>query len=219
MRDVAQRPGADLFLGHQPAAAETLGIADHDVHLGLLDGVEHPLRLGEIGGERLLDQHGDAVRDAGQRGFDVQMLVGGDDGGIHFRSREQFAEVRRDEVRPDLFRDQLGALRVLLGDADPFHLGMASGDLPADEADATGSDDGQPDLLGLLSSSRTSLVGSGWAARPAREDRWPHVARRRGRRRCTPASPAAPARASPGRGGRSATASRKWIVSAFMGPA
>ena len=81
-RHVAERAGAHLLLGREPAAAEALRVADDGVELGVGDCLEHALRLGKVGGERLLDQHRHAALDRGQDRLDVQVLVGGDDGAV-----------------------------------------------------------------------------------------------------------------------------------------
>ena len=51
---------------------------------------------------------------------------------------------------PTFSRDELRALRVLLGDADPVDLRMARGKLAADQSDAAGADDGEADAFRLL---------------------------------------------------------------------
>ena len=88
MRHVAERAGAHLLLGAEPFAAEALGVADHGVELGVGDRFEHAGGLGEIGGERLFDQHRHAALDRRQDRLDMQMLVGGDDGAGDFRPRQ-----------------------------------------------------------------------------------------------------------------------------------
>ena len=79
----------------------------------------------------------------------MQVLVGGDDDAGDLRPLEQLAVVLRDEVGADLLRDVEAAIVVLLGDADPFHGGMARRHLAAEQADPAGADDGKPDLLRL----------------------------------------------------------------------
>ena len=60
----------------------------------------------------------------------------------------------RDEVGADLRRDLAGAVRVLLGEPDPFHRRMAVRDLAAEQSDAAAADDRDAEFL-CLRSSRT----------------------------------------------------------------
>ena len=157
MRDLAQRAGADLFLRHQPAAAEALGVADHGVDAGLLDG-----------GERAAD----SARSVAS-GFSISIgslrCATADSTGSTCRCSSvetttaltsgRASSSRKSVVTksaPHLLAHDFAALGVHLGDADPVHLGVARGELAADQADAAGADDGEADLLGLLSSSRTA---------------------------------------------------------------
>ena len=62
-----------------------------------------------------------------------------------------------DEVGADLGRDLAGAVRVLLGDADPLHRRMAVRDLAAEQPDAAAADDGEADVLGWRSHALSPL--------------------------------------------------------------
>ena len=148
--DVAERARAHLLLAGEPFAAEALGVADHRVELGVGDRFEHAGGLGEVGGERLLDQHRHAALDRRQDRLDVQVLVGGDDGGGDFRSRQQLAVAGGDEIGADARGDVAAAIVFELGDADPFDRRMARRHFAAEQADASGADDGKADALGVL---------------------------------------------------------------------
>ena len=117
---------------------------------GALDGREHGGGLGEIGRERLLDHHRELALERGHDGIDVQMLVGRHHDRGHFRLLQELAEIRRHEIRADLVGDELRAVRIDFGDADPVDLRMARGELAADEAHPPRADDGQADAFGLL---------------------------------------------------------------------
>ncbi len=108
---------------------------------------EHLFGFGKIGGERLLDQHWNAALDRRHDGIDVQMLVGADDGGGHFRPLEQFDVALRDEIGADFGGDFAGAVRVFLGEPDPFDRRMARRHLAAKQADAAAADDGEADAF------------------------------------------------------------------------
>ena len=78
------------------------------------------------------------------------MLVGSDDRGGYFRPAQQLAMIAGYEIGPD-FRGHLpGALRVLLGDADPIDVPMPRRHLASKQPDASCTDDGQADALWLL---------------------------------------------------------------------
>ncbi len=143
-------PDAHLLLAGEPFAAEALGVADHGVELGVGDRLEHARRLGEIGGKRLFDQHRHAALDRCEDRLDMQMLVGGDDGGGDFRPRQQLAMAGGDEIGADARADIAAAIVIELGDADPFHRGMARRHFAAEQADAAGADNGEADALGVL---------------------------------------------------------------------
>ena len=113
--------------------------------------LQHPRGFGEIGRERLLDQHRNAALDGGHDRIDMKMFVGRDDDGVHFGTPQQFAIIGGDEIGADLVGDQLGACRVLLGDADPVDGRVARRDFAAEQADTAGADDREADALSLLS--------------------------------------------------------------------
>ncbi len=118
----------------------------------------------EIGRERLLDQHRDAALDRRHDRIDVQMLVGADDRGGHFRPLEQFDVALRHEVGVDLRSDLAGAVRVLLGKADPFDRRVARRHFTAEQADPPAADNGKADAFGLFlqlfSPARTFCLNS-----------------------------------------------------------
>ena len=147
--DVTERAVADLLLAGEPFPAEALGIADDGVELGVGDRFQHAGRLGEIGGEGLLNQHRHATLDRGQDRLDMQMLVGSNDGAGDFRSRQQLAMAGGDEIGADARRDVAAAIVIELGDADPLHRRMARRHLAAEQADAAAADDGKADALGV----------------------------------------------------------------------
>ena len=136
-------PFRTFSLRAEPFPAETLGVADHGVKLGVGDRLEHARGLGEVGGERLLDQHRHAALDRGQHRLDMQMLVGGDDGASDFRPRQQLAMAGGDEIGADARTDVAAAIVIKLGDADPFHRGVARRHFAAEQADAAGADNGE----------------------------------------------------------------------------
>ena len=146
-RHVAERAGAHLLLGAEPLAAEALGVADDRVELGVGDRLEHARRLREVGRQRLLDQHGDAALDRRHDRIDMQVLVGGDDRAGDLGPLEQLDVALGDEIGADLGRDLAGAVRVLLGDADPLHRRMAVRHLAAEQPDAAAADDREADVL------------------------------------------------------------------------
>ena len=93
----------------------------------------------------------------------MQVLVGGDDGRGDFGPREQFPVIVGDEVRADLFPDQLQALGLDVGEADEVDLGMAGGDLAAEQSDAARADDREADAPGVLlghAAPRRALPGA-----------------------------------------------------------
>jgi hypothetical protein len=141
--DVAERARAHLLLRGQPAAAEPLSVAGHDVDAGLLDRREDARRLFEIGRERLLDHHGKPALAAEHDRIDMKVLFGRDDDGRHFRAAHQLAIVLRDEIGADRLRDFLSALRDALGDPDPLDRRVLSGNGAAEIADAACADDRQ----------------------------------------------------------------------------
>src|SRR5687768_3629717 len=106
----------------------------------------------------------------------MQVLVGGDDGGVDLGPPQQLAMIGRDELGADRLGHPLAALRILLGDADPFDRRMARRHLAAEEADAAGADDGETDALSRLSHACLLPSCRGWppwprsraAARPVR---------------------------------------------------
>ncbi len=157
MRDVAQRPGAHLLLGAQPFAAEALRIAHDGVELGVLNGLEHARGLGEIGGERLLDQHRHAALHRRQDGIDMQMLVGRDQGGGDLRPAHELAVIGGDEIGPDPARHVGAAVGILLGDTDPFDRGVARRHLAAEQPDPARPHDREPDSLDRLLHPRLRL--------------------------------------------------------------
>ncbi len=148
--DVAERAAAHLFLAGEPFAAEALGVADDGVELGVGDRLEHAGGLGEIGRQRLFDQHRHAALHRRHDRLDVQVLVGGDDRGGDFRPRQQLAMAGGDEIGADAGADIAAAIVIELGDADPLDRGMARRHLAAEQPDAAGADDGEPDALGVL---------------------------------------------------------------------
>ena len=122
-RDIPERAGAHLLLAGEPFAAEALGVADDRVDPGILDDLEHARRLRQVGRERLLDQQRNAALGGGEDRLDMQVLVGRDDGAGDFGALEQLDVALRDEIGADLRRDFAGAVRVLLGEPDPFTAG------------------------------------------------------------------------------------------------
>src|SRR6185312_4047309 len=67
---------AAFFLGCQPPATETLGVADDSIQFRRLDRLQDTLGFRKIGGERLLDQHRNAALDSGHDRINVQMIAG-----------------------------------------------------------------------------------------------------------------------------------------------
>ena len=64
---------------------------------------------------------------------------------------QQLDMALRHEIGADLRRDFAGAVRVLLGEPDPFHRRMAVRDLAAEQPDAAAADDREAELFGLCS--------------------------------------------------------------------
>ena len=77
----------------------------------------------------------------------MQVLIRGDDRRRHLRPREQLAIVGGAEIGARLVGDELEPVALEIGDTDPVDLRVARGHLAAEEADATGADDGKPDAL------------------------------------------------------------------------
>ena len=105
--------------------------------------------LRQIGRERLLDQQRNAALGRREDRLDVQMLVGRDDRAGDLGAPQQFDMALRDEIGADLRCDLAGAVRVLLGEPDPFHRRMAVRHLAAEQPDAAAADDRNAELLGL----------------------------------------------------------------------
>ena len=80
----------------------------------------------------------------------MQMLVCSDDRRRHFRPREQLAVIGGHEIGADLLRNELGAIRLDLGESDEVDLGMPRCDLSAKQSDSAGADDGNTDALRIL---------------------------------------------------------------------
>src|SRR5437763_13893335 len=118
-RDVAERAGAHLLLRGEPAAAKALRVANDRVDFCFLDFSEHAPGRGQLRGERLLDEKRELALYGRQYRLHVQVLVGRDDRGRHFRTREELAEVGGDELRLAFVGDELRALALKIRDADP----------------------------------------------------------------------------------------------------
>ena len=174
-RHLAQLPGADLFFRYQPPAPEALRVSDDRIDPRLLDRGEHVRGLGEVGSERFLDQHGQLALQRRHDRIDVQVLVGRNHRGGHFGPLEEFVEVGGDEIRADLLGHELCALRVLLRDADPIDLGVASGEFTANQADASRADDRKSDAFGLFLHIETldPLIVSGYQCAANAPSPWP----------------------------------------------
>src|SRR5207302_8138044 len=69
----------------------------------------------------------------------------------HLGSLQQFDMALRHEIGADLRRDLAGAVRILLGQPDPFHGRMTVGDLTAKQSDAAAADDRDSELFCLCS--------------------------------------------------------------------
>ncbi len=109
--------------------------------------------FGQVGRERLFDQQRQLALRGEDHRVDVQVLVGGDDHRVDLRAREQLAVIGGDEIRAAFLAHDFAALGIDLGEADPVHLGMAGGELAANQPDATRADDGEADAFGFLSLS------------------------------------------------------------------
>ena len=81
----------------------------------------------------------------------MQVLVGRDDRAGDLGAPQQLDVALRDEIGADLRRHLAGAVRVLLGEADPLHGRMAVRDLAAEQPDATAADDRDAELFCLRS--------------------------------------------------------------------
>ena len=73
--------------------------------------------------------------------------AGPEEGG-RFETGQELAKVAGDELRLALVADQLRAVRLEIGDADPVDRGVPRRDLATEEANAPGADDGEADALG-----------------------------------------------------------------------
>src|SRR5262245_19936246 len=124
------------------------------------------------------------------------MLVSRDDGRRRFGATQEFAMIVRDKVRADSCRDVLGALGILLREADPVDLSVAQRDLSTNQADAPAADNRKADALRILlrhdafTRPRAGRLPSQAADRPER------YAPPTGPRPCRPPSPFARALAS-----------------------
>src|SRR5712672_347081 len=147
--DVPERAGRAFLFCREPAPAEALGVAHDRVELGALDRGEHAGGFAQVGRERLLDQHRQAVLDRRHDRIDMEMLVGRDNGARRLRPRQQLAVVGGDEIGPDLGRHRAAAVGVAFRDADPLDRRMPGRDLAPEQADAARPHDGEPDALGL----------------------------------------------------------------------
>src|SRR5262245_10787392 len=72
-------------------------------------------------------------------------------GAGHLRPLEELAMVVGDEIGADLLGNVEPAVVVLLGDADPLHRRVPRRHLAAEQPDAAGADDGEPDAFRLPS--------------------------------------------------------------------
>jgi hypothetical protein len=128
---------ADRVLDRLDGRIEALDVADHQGHAGAPRGGDDGAPLLGGGGDRLLDQHVDAARDAGER--DLMVHVGGrrDGDGIE-AGVEQRREIRNLRATQRLrHRARLGAVGI--GDADELDagkLGQHAGMIAAHDADA-----------------------------------------------------------------------------------
>ena len=157
-----QRQPLHLFKG----GIEAFDVADLQHGSAPLGGGDQFLGLGEVGGQRLLDQHGDAARQ--EVGGDGVMGEGGggDDGGVH--QRRQGGVVGKGP-RAAAEGDGLGLGGVRVGDADQFHVRHGRQDAGVFLAQMADADHSQPQTLHRARSSVTRGL------RPA-----PHAAERRG---------------------------------------
>ena len=146
-----ERAGAHLLLAGEPLAAEALRVADDRVDPGVLDDLQHLGGLRQIRRERLLDQQRNAALGGREDRLDMQVLIGGDDRAVDLGSAEQLDMALRDEIRTDLAGDFAGAVRVLFGQADPFHGRMTVRDLAAEQPDASAADDRDAEFFCLRS--------------------------------------------------------------------
>ena len=160
-RDFAQCAGSDFFLGDEPAATESLRIADHRVDFRLLYGIHDHLRLSEIGCQRLFDQQRMAAFKRGKYRVHMQVLVSGNDDRVDFRTPDEFAEIGSHELGTHFVRDQFGAFGIGFRYAYPADLRMARGKFPADQADTARADDSQADFFWLPSHLAPPTAASG----------------------------------------------------------
>jgi hypothetical protein len=81
----------------------------------------------------------------------MQVLVGRNDRAGDFGPLQELDMALRDEIRADLSGDIAGAVRVFLGEPNPFHRRMAVRDLAAEQAHTPAADDRDPEVFGLRS--------------------------------------------------------------------
>jgi hypothetical protein len=125
-----------------------LRISDDGIKFRRLDGLQDAFGFGEVGRQRLLDQHRNAALDGGHDRIDVKVLVRAYDGGGDLRALEQFNVALGDKVRTDLWTHFAGPIRVLFGEPDPLDRGVASRHLAAEQADAAAANDCEANALG-----------------------------------------------------------------------
>src|SRR3954454_14023765 len=139
----------------------------------------------------------------------MQMLVGCDDRGGDLGTREKLLVVRSDEVGGHFFGHELRPIGPRLRDADEVHLREAGGDLAADEAHSPGADDPEPDAISprVPQPPAPPGISIGRFSAADRSAAWETCI-------TTRACSAVPSGLRP-----EATHSRKWCVSASIGPA
>ena len=115
----------------------------------ILDDLQHFGGLRQVRRERLFDQQRNAALGGREDRFDVQVLVGRDDGAGHLRAPQQLDIALRHEVGADFRRHFAGAVRVLLGKPDPLHGRMTVRDLAAEQPDAAAADNREAELFRL----------------------------------------------------------------------
>ena len=120
-------------------------------------------RTGTVKATRELLDVDARIRHMDELRIDVQVLVGGDDGGGHFRPRQELAVARGDEIGADARADVAAAVGALLRDADPFDRRMARRHLATEQPDAAGADDGEPDTPGVLPHRRPPAAAAATA--------------------------------------------------------
>ena len=147
---------ADRLLDRLHRRIEALDVADHQRDAGPARGGDDVAPLLHRGGDRLLDQHVDAARDAVQRDLVMQMRGRRDGHGVDAELEQRVDIV--DRRAAEHAGDEIALLRIGIGDADKLHAGKPGKDAGVVGAHDADADDADPQrLLALPFTARTMI--------------------------------------------------------------